>query len=197
MFVFLSVLVGGLSALFVPWHEAFLWYVIPFAVFGFLFAISLSCIRSKPVVSVWLGLSGFGLVFVTSAAAVYGGVVLAGVVPEWVANIAPENVDAETVKKVAGTLSGAVATLIGALWLDNAKSIEGSYWPAGMYKHQLGKVYAGADIFNVPLDGMRPAKVERLYSIIYDTRLYDNSINGWGFWARLARARGVRDLDPT
>ncbi|SMX38990.1 hypothetical protein [Maliponia aquimaris] len=194
--VFASVLLGALMALFLPWWSALWWLGLPLVA---VFAVSRvwpGLVRSRPILAVWLGLSGYALVILSSATAVYGGVALSGVVPGWVAGLAT-GIDADTVKAVSGVLSGAVATLIGALWLDDARSTEGTFWPPGAYKRAIGAAYAGSDLFDVPLGGARRPELERLYAMVYDDRVFDGSTSGWRLAARLSRARAIRDLDTS
>lgn len=191
--VFVSVLLGALLALFVPVWSATWWLGLPLAAAFALSRLWPGMVRSAPVLAVWLGLSGYALVFLSSAAAVYGGVVLAGVVPDVVSGMAAGR-DPETVKAVSAVLSGALATLIGALWLDDARSTEGSHWPPGAYRRAIGAAFAGSDAFKVDLGQTRSPELERLYAMVYDDRVIDGTVTGWGLEARLSRARAIRDL---
>lgn len=195
LLVFLAVAGGALAALIVPTWVA-LWV---FGVSIFVLVANhlywIRQLRQRPVLAAVLSQANYLLVFISSSAATYFGVAFAGAFPSWLPTVAP-TADADTVDSVAKILTGAVSTMIGVLWLDNAKSPEGSYWPDGAFRRALSQSFSGADIFDVPLGQQRSTQLNRLYSLVYDSIVLGGDISGWDYQARVARARGVRDLDP-
>ncbi len=155
-----------------------------------LVALAKSWVRSRPVVATWLFLASYGVVFGVVAGTAGLATWLAISVPGWLPNV-PEG----ELKTVSGVVIGALNALIAAAWLDNAKDEDGSLWPQARHKSALSDAFAGADKLKTPMGGARSPEMERLYFAVYGDTADSGQVKGWGFTARLARARIVKTLD--
>lgn len=139
-------------------------------------------VKTRPLAAVWAFECGWLTVFVMVAMSTFIATQLGLWVPGWVTAV-PE---AEQ-KALAGVILGALSSLIGAFWLDNAKNKDGSLWPEARYRTALGAAFQDDERLEFPRDlGM-----EKLYAAVYLAPDPVNGISGWTFADRLARARVV------
>ena len=139
-------------------------------------------VRTRPVMATWLYESGWLLVLATVAGSAFLATQLGLWVPSWVAKV-----PADEQKALAGVILGALSSLIGAAWLDNARKGEGSLWPEARHKAALGNAFLSDSRLVFPRD----ADMEKLYAAVYLSPDRVNGIGGWSLADRLARARVV------
>ena len=181
-----AVVVGALLSLWLPWYGAVAPVLGGLALFGLVHLWSIRSVRSQPRLAVILSPASYGVVFVVIAATTYASVLAGTSITAWIAASGSELSDT-----VAGVVTGAIAGLIGAAWLDNAKDPSGALWPAGAYKAALRKAFWGAQ----KLDHPRSPDMELLYQAAFDDRAQNGEIEGWGFAARWRRAVVIRTYD--
>jgi hypothetical protein len=183
--VAVSVILGALLTLWVPWQDMALPGALAAAAVLGLRGASWAWVRRAPRLAVVLSVGGYGLVTVAMVLTTYATVLVAAALPGWLGPDQPLAVDA------ARVIMGAVAGLLGAAWLDDARSPSSTLWPEGAYRAALRRAYFGAGFLNFP----RPPEMERLYRAVNDDRA-DEDIEGWGLAARWRRAEAIRALDP-
>jgi hypothetical protein len=100
--------------------------------------------------------------------------------PKWFAAESEERKEA-----VSGALVGAVTAYLALLWSEDISKGEGWFWPSTQFRNALDRAYT-----NNP---SCPPAPSREHDAVYIDRVRDNGPEGWGFAARLGRARIIRE----
>lgn len=102
----------------------------------------------------------------------------------WLTVHSPQWFDGEPEEKkdaVSGALVGAVTAYLAILWTEDISKGEGWFWPSTQFKSALSEAYT-----NHP---KCPAAATKEHDAIYLDRVRENGPDGWGFVARLKRAK--------
>lgn len=139
-------------------------------------------VKTRPMAATWAFESGWVTAFAVVALSTFVATQLGLWVPDWVAQV-PEGEQ----KALSGVILGALSSLIGAFWLDNAKNRDGSLWPEARHRAALGAAFED----DARLEFPRAPAMEKLYAAVYLAPDLVNGISGWSLADRLARARVV------
>lgn len=139
-------------------------------------------VRSRPVTATWLYETTWLSVFVIVAASAH--------VSTWAALSVPGllgDVPADEAKILSGVILGAIGSLIGAAWLDEAKKPDGRFTPSARQRSALDRAFRNDPRLVSP----REPSMERLYSAVYLDDAGEEGFAGWSLADRLRRARAV------
>lgn len=200
--IFFGVVIGVWAT-----YSGLAWFVVAGALLalaasgGCFWGLGFALLGSRPVaaVRIWQGsvLTAVAVIAATAAALALVGRWLTrglGGLPAWA--VSPTAVKSETDHKaILDLLTGALSTLAGGLWLDDAKKPEGSLWPAAQlskgFETRFRPLIAGYKTERAA--AAKPDEIRRLDDLIakLEEAVTGQRI-GWGLADALKRARAVK-----
>jgi hypothetical protein len=189
--VFLGVILGIFAAYSGLAWPVILGVIVLLCITGALFRASArAVIGTAPVAAVrlWQGavLIPVALIAGTAYAMAGLGDAVAALVPKLPAWAATGTADPDRAKGLSDALTGAFATLVAGLWLDDAKKPESRFWPPAQlalaFEAAFRKVVNAYKGPNPPHPGLDHRELERAIT---------GTDTGWGLADALARARKV------
>jgi hypothetical protein len=99
--------------------------------------------------------------------------------PEWFGGASDDRKEA-----LSGALMGAVTAYLALLWTEDISAGEGPFWPSTQFRSALSTAFSNHT--------RRPNHDTREYDAIFLDRVRAGGPSGWGFTARLERAKIIR-----
>lgn len=93
--------------------------------------------------------------------------------------------DQETLKDAAAAVTGAISTFVGVVVTKDIEDGRGPLWPSTQFKRGLLQCYGAGE--------RAPKGDTKEWDAVHQDRVRDNGPTGWGFYARLERARILRE----